>query len=88
MATPVLNGFSHLSRLGASSPSLRERVFVFLDKQLDSIHDILEIDDDDPYILWTTAQAIDVDPSEIAEFVRQWRTAALARARIQPQMWR
>ena len=63
-----------------AAPPLGDRVFAFLDEQFDDPYDVLEIEDDDPYVLWMTARALNVDTTQIEHLVRQWRDQRLARA--------
>ena len=80
-ATP-LNGSSHPQLLSALSSSLRDRVFAFLDEQI-TPEEAAGIDDDDPYVLWMTSRALNVDATDVADLVRQWRRQAASRARVQ-----
>jgi hypothetical protein len=52
--------------------SLRERVYAFLDS-LDSVGGIFDDwDGDDPDVLWSTADSLNVSVDEVAEYVREW----------------
>jgi hypothetical protein len=79
--TPV-NGSSHPQLPSAPRSSLRDRVFALLDEQF-STEEALDIDDDDPYVLWMTSRALSVDADDVADFVREWRRQAASRVRVQ-----
>ena len=79
--TPV-NGSSHPQLPSAPRSSLRDRVFALLDEQF-STEEALDIDDDDPYVLWMTSRALNVDADDVADFVREWRRQAASRVRVQ-----
>lgn len=54
-----------------AQPSLRERVFAFLDQHAGPEVDIDE--SDEPYLSWSVAGALGVSPDAVAPHVRAWR---------------
>lgn len=81
-AVAAADGPSHRQLSSAPQPLLRDRVFALLDEQF-SAEEALDIDDDDPYVLWMTSRALNADADNVADFVRQWRRQAAARVGVQ-----
>ncbi len=66
----------------APPESLRDRVFTLLDEQI-TPDEALDLDEDDPYVIWMASRALNADAKVVAEIVRQWLLQAAARARVE-----
>jgi hypothetical protein len=65
--------------IAASAPSVRDRVYAFLDAQV-GIDDYPDAEDgDDPYLQWLAAQGLGLDVETVTPHVREWCRQAAGR---------